>query len=73
MRLCRRLGVHHHRAGDPRRAADLFREALKLADSRRDIAELVFIHSELAELHTFQGDYERAEKACHTGLDLLDR
>ncbi|MBI4586924.1 MAG: sigma 54-interacting transcriptional regulator [Planctomycetes bacterium] len=73
VRLLRRLGAHCHRAGMAGRALDIFREAIALADPDRDAEELVFIHSELAELHTYQGNYAEAEKACRRGLELMAR
>jgi DNA-binding NtrC family response regulator/tetratricopeptide (TPR) repeat protein len=71
VRLRRRLGVHCHRVGRADAAVRRFEEALHLADPRRDGGELVLIHSELAELHTFRGDYALAESSCERGLDAL--
>ncbi len=73
VRLLRRLGVHCHRAGMAGRALEMFRQAIELADPERDAEELAFIHSELAELHTYRGDYGEAEKTCRRGLELMVR
>jgi DNA-binding NtrC family response regulator/Tfp pilus assembly protein PilF len=71
VRLRRRLGVHHHRAGDPETARRLFLEACDLAHRELDRRELVLVLCELAELYTFRGDFARAEASCRDGLDLL--
>ena len=67
----RRLGVHHHRAGNVDSARRLFEEAVELADRRHDREELVIVRSEMAELHTLRGEYDDAERACRDGLELL--
>jgi DNA-binding NtrC family response regulator/DNA-binding transcriptional ArsR family regulator len=71
MRIRRRLGVHFHRAGSTKEALKLFEEVRVLADPTRDVAELILIETELAEMHTLRGEYPRAERACSTGLGLL--
>ena len=74
VRLLRRAGVHHHRAGhrdDALRYFDRACERAKVTEGQLD--ELVFIDSELAELHTLTGQYEEAEEACRRGLTRLDR
>jgi DNA-binding NtrC family response regulator/tetratricopeptide (TPR) repeat protein len=71
VRLRRRLGVHYHRAGFAEPARKLFAEVRAIADPRRDLEELIFVDSELAELHTLRGEYAEAEAACRRGLDLL--
>lgn len=72
-RIRRRLGVHYHRVGKTEKALSLFQEAQALADPRRDVEELLFLDSELAELHTLRGEYDSAEAACQRGLGLLVR
>jgi DNA-binding NtrC family response regulator len=69
--LRRRRGVHYHRAGRGEEAARIFDEAVRLADPRRDVEDLIFIDSELAELHTLCGRLEEAETACRRGLSRL--
>ncbi|MBN1442873.1 MAG: DUF2791 family P-loop domain-containing protein, partial [Planctomycetes bacterium] len=71
VRLRRRLGVHYHRAGRPEKAVALLEEARRLAEKLADRSELVFILSEMAEYHTFRGEYARAESLCREGLELL--
>ncbi|MCZ6793409.1 MAG: AAA family ATPase, partial [Planctomycetota bacterium] len=73
VRIRRRLGVHYHRAGRAEAAVRFFEEARRRAKESRDREELVFIFSELAELHTFRGEYAEAERACRAGLELLER
>ena len=71
VRLGRCLGIHSHRAGFPDKALDIFEATQELADERRDREDLIYIDSELAELHIFQGDYDAAERACERGLERL--
>ncbi len=71
VRLRRRLGVHFHRLGDWSRAVTLFDEALGFASAAADATEIIFIYSELAEIHTFRGDFEAAKESCNAGLELL--
>ena len=71
VRLRRRLGVHYHRAGFANEASAVFEEVRRLAHPRRDVEELIFVESELAELHTLRGEYRQAQAACRRGLDLL--
>jgi tetratricopeptide (TPR) repeat protein len=73
IRIRRRLGVHYHRAGSPEKALKLFREVLRLADSERDVEDLIFVGSELAELNTLRGEYVEAEEACRGALELLSK
>jgi DNA-binding NtrC family response regulator/tetratricopeptide (TPR) repeat protein len=73
VRILRRLGVHSHRSGQAEGALRLFEEARELADPRRDAEELVFIDSELAELHTLRANYPLAAEACQRGIELLKR
>ena len=73
IRLRRRLGVHYHRAGLAENAARLFSEIRSRADPIRDIEELVFVESELAEMHTLRGEYPEAELACRRGLLCLEQ
>jgi DNA-binding NtrC family response regulator/tetratricopeptide (TPR) repeat protein len=73
IRIRRRLGVHHHRAGSAKEALALFEEVRALADPVRDAAELILVETELAEMHTLRGEYGEAEEACRRGLDLLAR
>ena len=72
VRFRRRLGGHYHRAGRAEKARSLFRAVRRRARLPRDVDELMFVESELAELHTFRGDYEEAERACARGLQLLE-
>jgi tetratricopeptide (TPR) repeat protein len=71
VRLRRRLGVHLHRSGRAEEALRVFEEAERLADPKRDIEDLIFIDSEMAELCTLRGLLDRAEEACRRGLDRL--
>ena len=71
VRWRRRMGVHFHRAGQAEQAAELFDEAVRLADPVRDREDLVFIRGELAELHTLRGEYDEADASCRAGLALL--
>lgn len=73
VRVRRMLGTHYHRAGDAVRALAIFEEAIEFADPRREIEDLIFIDSELAEIHTYRGDYDRAEEAANRGLARLER
>jgi DNA-binding NtrC family response regulator/tetratricopeptide (TPR) repeat protein len=70
-RLRRRLGVHYHRAGRVADALRAFEEALAIAGPARHLEEIIFIDSELAEIHTLRGDYARAEESCRRGLERL--
>jgi DNA-binding NtrC family response regulator/tetratricopeptide (TPR) repeat protein len=72
LRLSRRLGVHYHRSGRASEALELFGRIQRQADSRRDVEDLVFVYSEVAELHTLRGEFEGAEDACRRGLALLE-
>jgi DNA-binding NtrC family response regulator/tetratricopeptide (TPR) repeat protein len=72
VRLRRRLGVHFHRSGRADDAIRTFEAARRAADPRRDIEELIFIDSELAELHTLRGRLDRADAACRQGLERLE-
>ena len=71
VRLLRRMGVHYHRAGQAAAARTAFEQALHHADPSLDVADLIFIDSELAEMHIFGGDYEAACEACERGLERL--
>ncbi|MBI4615651.1 MAG: hypothetical protein HY720_18685, partial [Planctomycetes bacterium] len=71
VRVLRRFGVHCHRSGCAERALAAFEEARSIARARRDLEELVFIDSELAEIHIFRGAYDEAEAACRRGLDRI--
>ena len=71
LRLTRRLAVHLHREGMTDRAEQVFEELRELSRRCRVMEERVFVESELAELYTFVGDYDRAEAACRAGLDQL--
>jgi two-component system response regulator AtoC len=71
VRLLRRLGTHLFRSGRPEEAARVFGEAEAAASPRRDIEDLVFIDSEMAELLTLRGSYEEAEAACRRGIGRL--
>jgi DNA-binding NtrC family response regulator/tetratricopeptide (TPR) repeat protein len=73
LRIRRRLGVHCHRAGVIDRALKLFKEVQELADPATEVEELILVESELAELHTLQGRYGEAERACRKGLELLEK
>ncbi len=71
IRIHRRLGIHCHRAGQAERAQVLFEGALRSADPVSSVEDLLFIDTELAELHLFRGSLDRAEEACRRGLDRL--
>ncbi len=73
IRLRRRLGVHWHRSGQVEDALRIFEEAQRLADPARDIEDLIFIDSELAEIHNVRGSYERSDAACRRGLARLEK
>ena len=73
VRIARRLGVHYHRAGRVSDALRVFEEARRLSDETLDQEELIFIDSELAELHTLTANYDLAAEACQRGLELLTR
>ncbi|MEM7235617.1 MAG: tetratricopeptide repeat protein, partial [Planctomycetota bacterium] len=72
------LGTHYHRVGRSEEALELFESALEAAGrvsvplSDEAIEALVFIESEVAELHTVRGDYHAAEEACERGLERLE-
>jgi two-component system, NtrC family, response regulator HydG len=68
VRVRRLLGYNCHRAGLPDRALEVFREAQALAVPGRDREDLVFIDSELAEIHIFLGRHGEAEEDCRRGL-----
>ena len=70
--LYRLLGTHCHRAGLTEKALRVFSSLRRLADETRDVEDLILVDCELAELHTYQGDYELAEEACRRGLSRLD-
>ena len=72
VRVRRRMGAHHHRAGFAKEAKEVFHEAIVLADPSKDGRELVFVYSELAELHTLRDEYEAAQEACRKGLEILE-
>ena len=71
VRLHRRLAVHLHRSGDADGALQAFDRLRRLACPHRDLGELVFVESELAELHTLRGRSKEAAAACARGLSLL--
>ena len=73
VRIRRLIGVHYHRAGQAERAIEIFEEAQQTANERRDLEQLVFVDSELTELHIFRGSFEEAEAACCRGLARLSR
>ncbi len=73
LRYQRRLGVHYHRSGHPDKALSIFEQFIQEARTERDLEELIFVHSEVAEIHTFRGQYTLAEQSCRTGLDLIDQ
>ena len=72
VRVRRRLGVHYHRSGAVAQALRVFEEVRAMADPRRDLESLIFVESELAELHTLRGEYDGAREACRRGLTALD-
>ncbi len=71
IRLRRRLGVHFHRSGQAEKAMEIFEETQRIADPRRDLEDLIFIDSEIAELCNLRGHYDRAEEACRRGFERL--
>ncbi len=71
VRIRRLLGVHYHRAGRTSDALRVFEEAAAYARPSRDVEDLVFVDSELAELYTYRGEYGSAEEACTRGLERL--
>ena len=73
VRVRRHLGYHYHQAGFPEKALKAFKEAQALAVPERDAEDLVFIDSELAELHIFLGSYDAAEEACRKGLQRIEQ
>lgn len=72
VRVHRRLGIHYHRAGMPAEAMKVFASAHDLATPDRDLEDLIFIDSELAEIHIFQSNYEEARQACERGLRRIE-
>ncbi len=72
IRLGRCLGIHLHRSGLIDEAQALFESTQKVTQGDRDLVDLIFIDSELAELYLFQGHYEEANKACERGLARLE-
>jgi tetratricopeptide (TPR) repeat protein len=73
VRVRRRLGVHYHRGGEAEKALAVFEETQAAADPVLDLEDLVFVDSELAELHTLRGEYGLAEEACKRGLARLEK
>ena len=74
MPLLRRcLGIHYHRVGKADKALAVFEEAQWRSGEERNVHDVIFIDSELAEIYTFRGQYEAAEKASHRGLERLER
>ena len=71
IRLRRRLGVHYHRSGRADDAMGVFTEAERLAEPKRDLEDLIFIDSEIAELCMLQGRPAEAEEACRRGFERL--
>jgi DNA-binding NtrC family response regulator/Tfp pilus assembly protein PilF len=73
-RLHGRLGVLHHRAGEPALAALHLEKGLSLLSGAREdrwLPERLRIESELAEIWSNQGDYDRAEAICCRALESL--
>jgi DNA-binding NtrC family response regulator/tetratricopeptide (TPR) repeat protein len=72
VRARRILGYNYHRAGLPRKALRVFRDAQAIAVPGRDREDLAFIDSELAEIHNFLGRHDEAEEDCRRGLARLE-
>jgi two-component system response regulator AtoC len=72
VRILRRLGMHYHGADRAAEALRVFKEAQDAAEPERDLEDLLFIDSELAELHIFLGSHDAAEEACRRGLERIE-
>jgi DNA-binding NtrC family response regulator len=72
VRLARRLGTHHHRAGLSGKALQVFAAGRKIAGARCDLEDILLIESEIAELQIFQGNLRDAEEACESGLRRIE-
>ncbi|MCZ6794807.1 MAG: sigma 54-interacting transcriptional regulator [Planctomycetota bacterium] len=73
VRVRRRLGLHYHRSGRAEKALAVFEEAQRRARPARDMEDLIFIDSELAELYIFRGRHDDADAACRRGLERAGR
>ncbi|MCH2375029.1 MAG: tetratricopeptide repeat protein, partial [Planctomycetes bacterium] len=72
VRVMRKLGGVHQRAGDNDSARKVFEEALQLLDQHvDDLDEHLHLLNELAALHLFRGDFAQSTTLANRGLELL--
>lgn len=71
LRILRKLGAVHQRAGDQTKALATLEEALHIIENAESPNEHLHILNELAALHLFRKDFAQSRTFANRGLELL--